>query len=73
MRSYIYLKVTINLLMLPRTLLRIFAQKLGRKNENRLNGYIIKKHEKRPTYNDLIIAYASMYKARLNYLYIKCK
>ena len=45
-------------------------EKLGRKNENSSNGYNIKKHKKRPTYNDLIIAYASRYKARLNYLYI---
>jgi hypothetical protein len=34
------------------------------------NGYNKKKHKKRPTYNDLIIAYASRYKARLNYLYM---
>jgi hypothetical protein len=45
-------------------------EKLGQKNENSSNGYNIKKHKKRPTYNDLIIAYASRYKARLNYLYI---
>jgi len=45
-------------------------EKLGRKNENSSNGYNIKKHKKRPTYNDLIIAYVSRYKARLNYLYI---
>jgi hypothetical protein len=45
-------------------------EKLGRKNQNSSNGYNIKKHKKIPTYNDLIIAYASRYKARLNYLYI---
>ena len=45
-------------------------EKLGRKSENCSNGYNMKKHKKRPTYNDLIIAYASRYKARLNYLYI---
>ena len=45
-------------------------EKLGRKNENSSNGYNIKKHKKRPINNDLIIAYASRYKARLNYLYI---
>ena len=45
-------------------------KKLGRKSENRLNGYNIKKHKKRPTYNDLFIAYASRCKARLNYLYL---
>ncbi len=45
-------------------------KKLGWKSENRLNGYNMKKHKKWPTYNDLIIAYASSYKARLNYLYM---
>jgi hypothetical protein len=45
-------------------------KKLGRKSENCSNGYNIKKHKKGPTYNDLIIAYASRYKARLNYLYM---
>jgi len=46
-------------------------EKLGRKNENSSNGYNIKKNKKkRPTNNDLIIAYASRYKARLNYLYM---
>jgi len=34
-------------------------KKLGRNNEKCLNGYNIKKHKKRLTYNDLIIAYAS--------------
>jgi hypothetical protein len=43
-------------------------KKLGRKSENCLNGYNIKKHKKRPIYNDLITAYASRYKVRLNYL-----
>ncbi len=38
-------------------------KKLGRTNEKCLNGYNIKKHKKRPTYDDLIIAYASRYKA----------
>jgi len=45
-------------------------KKLGRKSENCLNGYNIKKHKKRPIYNNLIIAYASRYKDRLNYLYM---
>jgi len=31
-------------------------KKLGRKSENCLIGYNMKKHKKRPTYNDLIIA-----------------
>ena len=37
----------------------------GKNKKNCLNDYNIKKH-----YNDLIIAYASRYKARLNYIYI---
>ncbi len=37
-------------------------------SENCSNGYNMKKRKKRPTNNDLIIAYASRYKARLNYL-----
>jgi hypothetical protein len=41
-------------------------EKSDRKNENSSNGYNIKKNKKKPTYNDLIIAYASRYKARLN-------
>jgi len=45
-------------------------KRLGWKSENCSNGYNIKKHKKRPTYNDLIIAYGSWYKARLNYLYM---
>jgi hypothetical protein len=36
-------------------------KKLGRRSENCSNGYNMKKHKKRPTYNDLIIAYASRY------------
>jgi len=41
-------------------------KKLERKSENCLNGYNgIKKHKKRPSYNDLIIAYTSRYKARI--------
>ncbi len=39
-------------------------KKLGRKSENRLSGYNIKKYKKRSTYNDVIIAYALRYKAR---------
>ncbi len=42
-------------------------KKLGRKSENCSNNYNIKKHKKRPTNNDLIVAYASRYKARLTY------
>ncbi len=45
-------------------------KRLGRKSVNCSNDYNKKKHKKRPTYNDLIIAYASRYKARLNYLYM---
>ena len=45
-------------------------EKLGRKSENCSNGFKMKKHKKRPTYNDLIIAYALKYKARRNYLYM---
>jgi hypothetical protein len=45
-------------------------KKLGRMSENCSNGYNMNKHIKKLTYNDLIIAYASRYKARLNYLYM---
>jgi len=39
-------------------------KKLGQMSENCSNGYNMKKHKKKPTFNDLIIAYASRYKAR---------
>ena len=39
-------------------------KKLGQMSENCSNGYNMKKHKKKPTFNDLIIAYALRYKAR---------
>jgi hypothetical protein len=62
--------VLLRILILNKIFLRIFTnKKLGRMRENFSNGYNMKKHKKRPTYNDLIIAYASKYKARINYFY----
>jgi hypothetical protein len=43
---------------------------LGQTIKNCLNGFNIKKFQKLPTNNDVIIAYASRYKAHLNYLSI---